>query len=524
MLKKLDKLILRAFIGPFLATLLISEFVLVMQFMWLYIDDLVGKGLDFFTILELISFVAATAVQLALPLALLLSSIMTFGNLGETFELVAIKSAGIPLLRFMRPLLVVAILLSGVAFLFANNIIPRAQFKLNSLKYDIIVKKPAFELKEGVFYDKIEGYVIKIGKKEKDDSTIRNVVIYEKNNGLQDHFLVADYGVMHVTKDNFLQFKLHNGWNYEEDGARYNPTTQFIRFGFKDYLKEFSLNAFKFNHTNDSLFYDPKMLTLPQLGKAIDSLDIADNNFFEQTNRQIYPYMRFLKYGEKKWDVAAMPRSVKPNKAYYNAVPDKFKKKLKDSLWANPLPAMLFDNVKSYDALIPDSLKGQVLDKCAGTISIIKSNLEGISKDYSAKRQFIRLHWIEWHRKLTLSFACIVLFMIGAPLGSIIRKGGLGTPLVFAVIFFVIFHLLNTFGEKFAKEGITTELEGMWLSTAVLVPVGAFLTVKAMSDSQLFNKEAYLRLFKSIKKMLQKIGLVKKEKNEEEGKAQNQEA
>src|SRR5215475_14218520 len=171
MIKKLDKLIVKAFIGPFIATFFITLFVLVLQFFWLYIDDIVGKGLDLLTIGRFIMYVCATLVPLALPLAVLLSSIMTFGNLGETFELVAIKSAGIPLIRFMRPLLIVTILLSGTAFLFANNIIPVANLKLNALKYDIIVKKPAFDIKEGVFYDKLEGYVIKIGKKDKDDST-----------------------------------------------------------------------------------------------------------------------------------------------------------------------------------------------------------------------------------------------------------------------------------------------------------------------------------------------------------------
>ena len=181
MIKKLDILIIRAFIGPFLATFLISLFVLIMQFFWLYIDDLVGKGLEAFVIIKLIGYVAATLIPMALPLALLLSSIMTFGNLGETFEIVAIKSAGIPLLRFMRPLIIVTIFISGVAFLFANNIIPVAQLKLAATKYNIIVSKPSFDIKEGTFYNKIEGFVIRLGKKEKDDSTIRNVVIYKKS-------------------------------------------------------------------------------------------------------------------------------------------------------------------------------------------------------------------------------------------------------------------------------------------------------------------------------------------------------
>jgi len=511
LLKKLDILILRAFVGPFIATLLISEFVLVMQFMWLYIDDLVGKGLDVVTILKLVSFVAATAIQLALPLALLLSSIMTFGNLGERFELVAIKSAGIPLLRFMRPLFVVAVLMCGVAFLFANNIIPVAQLKLNALKYDIIVKKPAFDLKEGVFFDKIDGYVIKIGKKDKDDSTIRNVVIYEKNQGLQDHFLVADYGVMHVTKDNFLQFKLHNGWNYQESGERYNPNTQFIRFGFKDYIKEFDLHSFNMGNTKDSLFYDPKMLTLRQLGKAIDSLDNSDKDFLDQTDRNIFPYMRFLKLRNAKWDTAAMAHNIGSTNAYYNVVPDKYKKKGNDSLWIKPLPFVLVKNAKSFDDFIPDNVRSEILDKCNNSLTVVRGNIDMLSKEYQERNKVKRSHWIEWHRKLTLSVACLVLFMIGAPLGSIIRKGGLGTPLVFAVIFFVVFHLLNTFGEKFAREGILSGLEGMWLSTLVLVPIGIFLTIKAMSDSQLFNKEYYSRLLKGVKGLLSKFRVKKAE-------------
>src|SRR4249919_698127 len=254
-IKKLDKLIIGAFIGPFIATFFITLFVLVLQFFWLYIDDIVGKGLDFFTIARLMSYVTASVVPLALPLAVLLSSIMTFGNLGETFELVAIKSAGIPLIRFMRPLLIATIMLSGVAFLFANNIIPVANLKLNALKYDIIVKKPAFDIKEGIFYDKIDGYVIKIGKKDEDDSTIHNVIIYEKNYSLQDHFMVAQSGVMRITPDQrFLEFELHNGWNYQENGNRFNENTEFIRLGFKNYKKEFDLSTFIFNRTEDSLF------------------------------------------------------------------------------------------------------------------------------------------------------------------------------------------------------------------------------------------------------------------------------
>lgn len=468
MVKKLDILILRSFIGPFLATFLIALFVLTMQFFWLYIDDLVGKGLDFGTLAYLTGLVAVTWVPLALPLALLLSSIMTFGNLGETFELVAIKSAGIPLVRFMRPLLITTIFLTGIAFLFANNIIPVANLKLNALKYDIIVKKPAFDIKEGVFYDKIDGYVIKIGQKDKDDSTIHNVIIYERNYGLQDNFMVAESGVMRITPDQrFLEFELHNGWSYQENGNRYSENTEFIRVGFKTYKKEFDLSSFKLNKTQDSLFqYDPKMLSLRQIDKALDSLNRNDKAAKVTSERTIKSYLKFLKYQD-----STLPSLSNGTK-----------------------------KVKSFEELIPDSLRSTIYDVSIASIKSAQSAVSLMDTDYENRQDMVRKHWIEWNRKLTLSFACIVLFVIGAPLGSIIRKGGLGSPLIFAIAFFVLFNMLNTFGEKFAKEGVTSVFTGMWLSTFVLLPIGFFLTYKAMRDSQLFNKEFYFRLFRKKKK------------------------
>lgn len=469
MIKKLDILIIKAFIGPFLATFFISLFVLVMQFFWLWLDDFVGKGLDVFTIFELIGYVSATAVPLALPLALLLSSIMTFGNLGETFELVAIKSSGIPLLRFMMPLVMVALLIAGVSFLFSNNVIPVANLKMNTLKYDIVVAKPAFDIKEGVFYDKIEGYVIKLGKKEKNDSTIRNVIIFEKNYGLQDHMMIAESGIMRVTPDKrYLEFTLRNGWRYQEKGNRGTTNTEFIRLGFKEYKKIFDLSSFKLNKTDDSLFQDnEKMLTLRQLNKNIDSLQ-KDKSSRIKIQRDIGPILKFVAYAD----------SVQPE-----------------------LPAAKVA-AKTFDQLIPDSVEFIVADRASAQINACKSSLDVVAADQEAIDKSLRYNKIEWHRKFTLSFACIVLFMIGAPLGSIIRKGGLGLPLVTAVIFFIVFHLFNTFGEKFVKENVTSAFVGMWLSTMVLLPIGAFLTYKAMHDSQLFNKEYYFRFLRKTKNVL----------------------
>jgi lipopolysaccharide export system permease protein len=465
-IKKLDILVLRAFVGPFFATFLISIFVLVLQFFWVYLDDFVGKGLDTGTLLYLIGMVAIHWVPLALPLALLLSSIMTFGNLGETFEIVAIKAAGIPLLRFMRPLSIASVFISGIAFLFANNIIPYAELKLDTLKYDIIISKPAFDIKEGVFFNKLDGYIIKVGKKEKDDSTIRNIVIYEKAYNLQDNLLVAESGIMRTTPDKkFLEFVMYNGWRYQEKGPHQTIATDYIRTGFKQYKKVFDLKSFQLSKTNDSSLYNPKILSVRQLQKAVDSLKSIDTYYVKRSAIEIDPYLTFARYRDSVW-----PKST--------------------------------NSIYSYPKSITDSIRSSLFERVSNQLGQVKSNAGMLNNDYQVKQQSLRNHEIEWHRKFTLSVACLVLFLIGAPLGSIIRKGGLGSPLVFAIVFFVLFHLLNTFGEKFAKEGVTSVFFGMWLSTLVLIPVGIFLTYKAMRDSQLFNQEFYFRFFRSIRTVI----------------------
>jgi lipopolysaccharide export system permease protein len=477
-IKKLDWLILKAFVGPFIATFFITLFVLVLQFFWLYIDDIVGKGLDFFTIARLMSYVTASVVPLALPLAVLLSSIMTFGNLGETFELVAIKSAGIPLLRFMRPLLITSLVICGVAFVFNNSIIPRAQLKLNTLKYDIIVTKPALDIKEGVFYDKIDGYVIKIGKKEK-DGTIRNVVIYEKNYNLQDNITVADSGLMKVSADKrYLEFYLHDGWRYSEKGDRITTNTEFTRMGFKDYKKVLDLSSFKPQKTEDSVFKDNwRMLSVAQLNKTIDSLKKNNSAIGKKAMREANVYLAF-------------GRNL-------------------DSNWA--IPAKTSTHITSFSQIVPDSAISPMLDIAMGQANSVKSTLEINTAEYNTKKMDLRLHLIEWHRKFSLSLACLVLFLIGAPLGSIIRKGGIGTPLIFAVAFFVVFFLLNNFGEKFVKQDVLEPKIGMWLATYILLPVGVFLVYKAMSDSQLFNQEFYYRFFRKVRAFLRRQKLKKNE-------------
>ena len=466
MIKKLDQLIIRSFIGPFIATFFIAFFVLMMQSLWKYIDDLVGKDLDLLTIGRFLWYASASLLTLAMPIAILISSIMTFGNLGESFELVAIKSAGISLLRFMRPLMLISILLCGITFLFANYVIPYANLKFKTLYYDITYKKPALDLKQGTFYNHIPGYSIKVGKKDSDGKTIHNVLIYENQTVLQDNSIIAEKGTMGFSDDKkFLEFTLYNGFRYQERGNPIDTSTEFIRLGFKEYKKLFDLSSLQMMNTPDSIFKnDYKMLSIRQLNYSIDSLAKARDSFAKRLRIEL------------------------ASQFHYHDLPD--------SLWKKAVTVN--KKTKKFSDLIPDSARYSVYENSTNVINTLKSTYQFSGLEWDNRRKDLRNNQIEWHRKFSLSLACLILFFSGAPLGSIIRKGGLGMPLVVAIVFFLIFHLLNMFGEKFVKDDITTPFIGMWLSILVLAPLGALLTYKAMHDSQLFNKEFYYRFFKKI--------------------------
>lgn len=474
MFKKLDKLVLKAFVGPFAATFFITLFVFMMQILWKYIDDLVGKGLDIMTLIEFLIYASATLVTLAMPISILLSSIMTFGKLGENFELVAIKSAGISLLRFMRPLFIITIFLSGIAFLFANYIAPVANLKFAVIYHDIYEKSPAFDLKDGVFYDGFSGFSIKVDKKDKDKTTLHKVLIYEQSNNLQDNTIISESAKMKVSDDKkFLEFRLENGNRYEEKGNYHSIKNEFINLRFKEYNKLFDLSQLNLRKTSDSVFMNNiRMKNMRQLNADLDSLEKMPDSLYKKNRSQLSYYLQYEKYK----DSAAIPLTPK-SKA--------------------PVPTA--KKAASFDMLIPDSLKYAINEQALNDASGMRNFLDVATTEYTSQNSNITQYLIEWHKKLSLSVACIVLFFIGAPLGSIIRKGGLGMPLVMALIFFMIFYLLNIFGEKFTKDHLLIPTAGMWLPVIVLSPIGFFLTYKAMHDSQLFNKEYYYRLFRGIR-------------------------
>lgn len=436
-----------------------------MQFFWLYIDDFVGKGLDVSLILEFIAYQSVSLVPLALPLAVLLSSLMTFGNLGESYELVAIKSAGISLLRFMRPLFIVSLLISSMAFLFSNYIIPVSNLRTRTMLTDILTSKPSFDLKEGVFYDKIPGFSIKIGKKEANDSVIRDIIIYEQKNFLQDNFIIASDGIMRVAPNKRdLEFILKNGWRYEERGSP-PVSTDYIRMGFKEYKKTFDLSTFGLQQrTADSVNKNnARMLSLRQLNVAIDSIQKVNEKIGARVRADVLAQMPVTNNLDSNWKMS-------------NGVVSK----------------------KSFEESIPDSIRQTIRMRATNKlVSMIAANEANLGI-YKEQARTLRLYQIEWHKKLTLSFACTLLFLIGAPLGSIIRKGGLGTPLVFAIAFFMVFFFTSTSGEKFAKEGEWGMIPGMWFSFIILIPVGLFLIYKAMNDSQVFSKDFYNRLIQKL--------------------------
>jgi lipopolysaccharide export system permease protein len=445
-------------------TFFIALFILLMQFLWKYVDDLVGKGLGWFIIAQLMAYVAITLVPLALPLAMLLSSIMTFGNLAEHYELVACKSSGMSLQRIMRPLSLLTILICIGAFYFSNNVLPFANLKMNALLYDVRNQKPALYIKEGVFYDGIEGYVIRIGKKLPDNKSIFDVTIYDHTNARGNtKILLAESGTMAMSDDErYLIVTLNNGRSYEEQVKKKGIDTHpLMRTEFEKEIIRFDLSAFKLTRTNEQLFKDNyQMLNLKQLQTSSDS--IAKKIIESKGNFQTYAATLF----KSKQTVAS-----------------------RDSLNFKNENFILNLEKEKQNAIITSSLY---------SARNTKSVAADAADDLYIKNKSLAKHLIEWHRKFTLSFACLILFFIGAPLGAIIRKGGLGMPVVVSVIFFLAYHIISMSGEKMAREGIMLPYKAMWMSTLALVPIGVFLTYKATTDSAIFDLDNYLRFFRNL--------------------------
>lgn len=435
-----------------------------MQFIWLWVDEMLGKGIEGLVIVEFLFYASSNMVPLALPLAVLLASIMTFGNLGEHFELVSFKAAGISLQRVMRPLALLMVFISFGAFLFSDYIIPVANLKFYSLLHDIRNKKPAVNIKPGVFYNEIEGYTIRVMDKDRmedGDEMLKDVMIYHHSNFIGNRKLtVADSAIMKMSDDeSYFSIRLFNGTDYHDKSeTTVNKLYPLSRFSFDENLIRIGLDGFSFNRTDEDAFkHDYRLYNLKQLDSGIESLTkkneihikeftalISTNYFFNDT---IY---------DGKLDVGEMPK----NRLDY----------------MNILNAGEIDQV--YSIAINNMRTNKGRSSAAATQIEIK------------RRDALRMK-IEWHRKYAFSLACFIMFLIGAPLGAIVKKGGLGMPVVISIIFFVIFWITSITGEKMAKEDLLEPYEGMWLASALLLPLGLFFTYKATKDSDMFNFAVY---------------------------------
>jgi lipopolysaccharide export system permease protein len=453
-----------------------------MQFFWLYMDDLIGKGLPLPLIIEMMLYMAATLVPLSMPLGILLASIMTFGNLGESYELVAVKSSGISLFRFMRPLtLFISAIVVGM-FLFSNYVIPKVNLKAQSLLYDMRNQKPTMSIKPGVFNKGIGNFAIRVGRKSEDGKTIGEILIYDHTNTIaNNNVIAAETGKMYLSNDKkFLVFELNDGWRYEfkkDDSGSYEQQ----RMYFKHWTKVVDVSSFMFNRTNENLFSNnEEMMNVSELSFHTDSMYKVMERDFREYGRNVSHFI-----------------SLKKSDSTFKTLTEKLAL-FKDSVPSEKLREGMI-------AQVPDSLKADVASKVASDFE----SLQRYSNMFKTNRQInegkVRDFDMEWHKKFTFAFACLVLFLIGAPMGAIVRKGGLGMPAVISVSFFVIYFVLSSTGEKLAKQAKMTPFEGMWLATLSLTPIAILVLIQARNDSSIFKKESYLLLWNNLKSLLIKI-------------------
>ena len=467
-MKKIHLLVLKSFIRPFLVTFAIVMFVLLMLFLFKYIDDLIGKGFEWYIIVELMMYASATNVQMALPLSVLLSCIMTYGSLGENYELVAIKAAGISLRRAMYPMVVVISLLSIAAFVFSDYMLPKANLKYYSLLYDARQQKSANFLPEGVFSNSFTGYSIRVKRKDADGQTLHDVMIYSSKPGDNNaDVLIAKEGKMYRTPSgNFLVIKLKDGIKYSESAgdASYNVRERLTRYRFKETEQRLDISGMKLHRTDESEFKSAyQMMNLMQLK---DNAELTQRQIDSGTQVNYKLVSSYLKY-------YSVPIKKNPSEKY---LPSDGKEFARADIH---MKISQLTNAASEARSVQDMIK----------------NRADRDKDLQQNLQRARL---EYQKKFTLSAACIALFLIGAPLGAIIRKGGLGLPVVVSVIFFLFYYIISTIGEKYVKDGDLSPVIGSWIAIVVITPIGLFLSYKAATDSQLFDMEVYKRFFNRI--------------------------
>jgi lipopolysaccharide export system permease protein len=482
-LKKLGWVVIKSFLGPFLLNFIIWMLILDMQFLWLYVDDLMGKGLEWYIILELMLYASANWVPVALPLSILMASIMTFGSLGEHNELTAMKSSGLSLFKIMKPLTILVIFISGFAFYFSNNLWPMANFKMRVLISDIQNTKVSLALQPGVFF-KSDNFSIRVKEKDKKGDTFKDILIYDHSPMKKQTIGAWSYKkdprdfkriiraksgkIIHSAKKSKLQLELENGVIIQE----LNPSKMdksklpFMRYYFDSATLHFNLNSFDFERSNEEAYQKEQyLLSLNQIIILNDS--VHKEIFLRKENLDSYVKNSFSPF------------------------------RLKDSISINSTPIINDSSHLFLTNKTDQQRKNEIKKAIRRTDQIINHiNIEVQKK--KATENYITDMSIEWNRKFTLSYAVLMLFFLGAPLGAIVKKGGLGWPVLIAILFFLLYFILTRSGEEMAENGSLDPITGMWLSAFVVTPITLFIFYKSNQDSRLFDFEFYLKFFNSI--------------------------
>ncbi|MDE7413862.1 MAG: LptF/LptG family permease [Muribaculaceae bacterium] len=486
-IKRLYWFVLKSFLPLFAMTFFIVLFIVLMQFLWKYIDDLVGKGLTMDVLGELFFYAAVSMVPMALPLAILLASLMTFGNLGEKSELTAIKASGVSLLNVMKPLIILVAAISVGAFFFQNDVLPKAQVKMWTLLFSMKQKSPEVEIPEGVFYDQIPGYNLYVKSKNRSTGVLHDVMIYDVSKGGDNAtILLADSARLAFTKDSrYLYLHLVKGEQFENlrEQRALDRNVPFRRETFydKEVLIPFDANFNRLDEEGMRKQYVGK--NIDELQATIDSLNIRVDSIGAVYARDL----RATSYQMLLQPDGNMPRQSDGTSLSGVASAGKEKK-------SKVVPLDL-DSLMS--ALTPVE-QGEIIRMARNRNEARKGENQFRASVMRDENKSIRRHEIELIKKFTLSVACLIFFFIGAPLGAIIRKGGLGTPLVISVLLFLVYYIIDNTGYKMARDGHINVWIGMWLSTAILLPLGIYVTIKAMNDSSVFNKDLYIQFFRKI--------------------------
>lgn len=585
LMKKIDKLILTSFVGPFILTFLVVVFILLTQHMIKYFDDIVGKDLGWDVLGTLLFYFAVFMTPIAIPLAVLLSSLITFGNLGEHFELTAIKASGISLLRALFPIFIFVLFLTVFAFYSNNTFVPRAALEAYSLLYDIKQKKPSMDLKEGAFYGGIPDYSIKVEKKHEDGQRLEDIIIYDHTQKTGNkEVTIADSGRMYtVLNDRYLKLELYNGNTYIEGASEVNVGTatkqEFTQSRFQKSQIVLDLSSFQLDRTDKDLFSGNRnMRNISELKMDVDSmnremLDYRVNNFrlnrvafnflFRENSLDMPEYLeeyenqKMLEYrpgSEYEYFLPSdtvtsrpveqtiitepptnlldskAPRIVIPGEQAENTLPSKQaektvpKKNSPSKRTEKTFPSRQSDKIAQLDNLLDkepgtiediklhekietkknEGLVNKAIDSirskeptekefnlALNDVRQIKSRIEGNKTRVELAKYEKNVFQIQWHKILSNSFACIIMFLIGAPLGAIIKKGGLGVPVLVSIVFFIIFYVLNMTGEKYAKQDFIDPWLGIWAANLILLPVGLFFLRQARIDARLFESDFY---------------------------------